>query len=130
LIFLLVYAGNIPGPLIFASIVDKSCVYWKRNVLTGNKTCRLYNNAMFSAGLGIVGSSIRFLSACFAFVTFLFILRRNSRKASTYQFRNELAADSSDKNGDLSNTGESYGQINRAFDNEFLNNQRNNVSEI
>jgi hypothetical protein len=70
--------GNIPGPLIFASIVDKSCVQWTTNSYNSNRTCRLYDNKSFSLGLGLLGFSFRLISALFAFVTLVLIRRTKS----------------------------------------------------
>jgi organic anion transporter 4A len=67
--------GNIPGPIVFAAAVDRACIQWTQRQSTNSKTCRLYNNQMFSNGLGLLGFMFRFLSACFAFVTLIFIIR-------------------------------------------------------
>jgi hypothetical protein len=72
--------GNIPGPLVFATVVDNTCIQWIRNAATGNRACRLYNNSRFSFGLGTLGSSLRLMSAIFAFITLMFIIKENNKQ--------------------------------------------------
>ena len=90
--------GNIPGPVLMAAIIDRACVQWTtrgdsstasatmaRLATTtsnsggggGSKTCRLYNNAAFSFGLGVFGATVRLVSAVFALATFLLITRNH-----------------------------------------------------
>lgn len=93
--------GNIPGPIVFASIVDKACIQWTKNPLTPNKTCRLYNNKEFSRGLGLMGFSMRFLSFIFAFTTIYFI----SKIASVDLDDNKSKNENNEKNpGELNQT--------------------------
>jgi hypothetical protein len=79
---------------VFAAIVDKSCVYWITRSCTGNKTCRLYNNKMFSLGLGLLGSGFRFMSAMFALITLIVI----SRSGSFNLDNNKKLSENSDNN--------------------------------
>jgi hypothetical protein len=72
------FKGNIPGPIVFASIVDRACVQWTKSPLTPNKTCRLYENMLFSKGLGLMGFFMRFLSFIFAFITMLHVNKVDS----------------------------------------------------
>ncbi|CAF0861891.1 unnamed protein product [Brachionus calyciflorus] len=69
--------GNIPGPIVFAIFIDRSCILWTKSPMTGSRVCRLYNNKSFSISLGILGSIIRFLSAVSAFLTFCFVRRQD-----------------------------------------------------
>lgn len=72
------FEGNIPGPIVFASVVDRSCIQWTRGALNGNKTCRLYNNKSFSTGLGSLGACFRFLSGLFALLTLISVRKFQS----------------------------------------------------
>ena len=69
--------GNIPGPIVFAAIIDRSCIQWTKSPPSINKTCRLYNNHRFSLGMGLLGSVIRFCSAVSALITLYFVFKMN-----------------------------------------------------
>jgi hypothetical protein len=82
--------GNIPGPLIFAAVIDSSCVLWINGSCKSNRTCRLYDNKKFSLGLSLLGGCFRFVSAIFAFVTYLFIRRIESKSFKNISQVNDL----------------------------------------
>lgn len=74
--------GNVPGPIVFAEVVDKTCIQWTRSS-TGNRTCRLFNNRMFSIGLGGLGSVIRFISALFAMLSLFYLRKKDTVEISS-----------------------------------------------
>lgn len=111
------FKGNIPAPLIFASLVDKSCLQWITKACTGNKNCRLYDNKIFSLGLALLGCGFRFLSAIFALCAFLTLRNMSSYDVDTKCELNEVNG-SSNKNGDVTNKSADIGSMN--------NNDKNN----
>ncbi|RNA02974.1 solute carrier organic anion transporter family member 4A1-like isoform X2 [Brachionus plicatilis] len=70
--------GNIPGPIVFALVLDRSCIQWTVREIGGNRTCRLYNNKSFSLALASMGGAIRFLSALSAFWSLYFLQKQDT----------------------------------------------------
>ena len=40
--------GTIPGPVILGTLIDRSCVFWKRLCSEDSRSCYLYNNDTLS----------------------------------------------------------------------------------
>jgi hypothetical protein len=107
--------GNIPGPIVFASLIDKACVLWTRSAYTPNQTCRLYDNRKFSNSLSILGVCMRFLSFIFAFIAMFFVSKMDS-----VDLNDNLTRNNSKKNDE--NTITYKGEINQAFKLESMPN--------
>lgn len=82
--------GNLPGPLIFAAVIDSSCILWVNSSCKGNRTCRLYDNKQFSIGFSLLGACFRFVSACFAFIAYLFIRRIETKPLKNFSHISEI----------------------------------------
>jgi hypothetical protein len=115
--------GNIPGPIVFASVVDRSCVQWTQRAFTGSKTCRLYDNRLFSLGLSLLGSGVRFLSGCFALVTLIFVLKMHKLEITDPESSDDKNAD--DSVATQQNTADKIaddipGKVNFSFENDEM----------
>ena len=75
--------GNIPGPMLFAIFLDKSCIQWTQQE-NANKTCRLHENRKFSLTIALIAGMVRFLSAVSAFCCY-FYLRKQDKFIVTNQ---------------------------------------------
>ncbi|XP_071481354.1 uncharacterized protein [Diadema antillarum] len=54
--------GSIPGPIIFGSLIDRTCLIWEEEECDDSRTCWLYNNADFSRYTLIMPQSAKGLS--------------------------------------------------------------------
>ncbi|XP_071477935.1 solute carrier organic anion transporter family member 4A1-like [Diadema antillarum] len=54
--------GSIPGPIIFGSLIDRTCLIWEEEECDDSRTCWLYNNADFSRYTLIMLQSAKGLS--------------------------------------------------------------------
>ena len=106
--------GNIPGPIVFATAVDKSCLQWTSRALTGSKTCRLYDNKLFSKSLSILGFSMRFCSGCFALATLFFIFKMKKLEISDQDGAIVTTKEQSGKRV----ANETTGRINTAYESD------------
>ncbi|RNA26631.1 solute carrier organic anion transporter family member 1A2 isoform X1 [Brachionus plicatilis] len=57
--------GTIPGPIIFGSVIDSTCIYWHDDV-NDQSVCKLYNNEKFAFGFGVLG--VGFKTVCFILI--------------------------------------------------------------
>ena len=43
------FSGTIPGPIIIGTLIDQSCLFWKRDCADSSKACYLYKNNSLSS---------------------------------------------------------------------------------
>ena len=61
--------GTIPGPILFGSVIDMTCMYWHED-MNDQSVCKLYNNKKFAFGFGALG--VGFKIVCFILILFAF----------------------------------------------------------
>ncbi|XP_022088820.1 solute carrier organic anion transporter family member 4A1-like [Acanthaster planci] len=65
--------GTVPGPIIFGSIIDKSCILWEESC-DGARQCWLYNNSEMSINVFILLASLK-LGSCIFYILCYFFYR-------------------------------------------------------
>ncbi|XP_039249926.2 solute carrier organic anion transporter family member 2A1-like [Styela clava] len=70
----------LPGPMLYGSIIDSTCIYWGRNHCGERGNCKVYNNSLYRFryyGIMIIFQTITVLS-CFAL---FFVTKRETMKS-------------------------------------------------
>lgn len=71
--------GTVPGPIIFGSVIDSTCIYWHDDV-NDQSVCKLYNNEKFAFGFGILGVGFKTLCFILIFLSIRFAKKQPNSK--------------------------------------------------
>lgn len=71
--------GTIPGPILFGSVIDSTCMHWHDD-MNDQRVCKLYNNKNFAFGFGALGVGFKIVCFILILLAIKFTKKRPSQK--------------------------------------------------
>ncbi|XP_072030407.1 uncharacterized protein [Amphiura filiformis] len=84
--------GLIPGPIVYGSLIDDSCLIWEQSC-SGGWTCWMFDNRTLSNITVMLGTGVRFGSILFIFLAILFYYKPKEPKKVKHTPKSKLLDD-------------------------------------